>query len=105
MSEQNGNQPQPEIGKLKIVCPRCSVHFSVKLNTPEVANNLKTSIVTLSHERPSRCINCNQAFILMLTPNCQLQVYAQDVPDEAIEQIDEKRIIVPDMAHPPLKLM
>lgn len=105
MSENSNNQ-QPEIGKLKIICPRCSQHFSTKLPAYEVANNFKVSILTFSHERPIRCVGCHQAFLLMLTPaEHLLSVYAQPVPDEAIAEVEEKRIIVPDMAHPPLKLM
>lgn len=84
-------EPKPT-NQLTETCP-CGNILSTILPTPEIANNLKTSVVTLSHEMLMSCSKCGTLYTLAIT-SCQLQVQFNQIPEELARQL-APQILVP----------
>ena len=93
MNQQNGGSP-----KLEIVCPACNQKFSVPLPPPEISNNFRCSVVTVSHDRLLRCENklCRQPFVFIVQ-GVQCIMNVQPVGDEVVEQMEGSKIIKPNI--------
>lgn len=89
----NGDKP-----KLQITCPKCQQVFSGELPTLEIANNLRTSVVTAAHPKLIYCHNnkCRMPFIPIIV---QVQAAWQAAPanDEAVKEIEGSSIIRPTL--------
>lgn len=83
-----------DTSKLKIVCPACNQNFSAEAPPLEIANNLRTSVVTAAHSTLTYCINskCRQAFVLMIQ-GAQVAFNIQPVGPDVVAQIEGSPII------------
>jgi len=90
MNETNGDNRMP------LVCPRCSQHWSLAPPPPEISNNLRSSSVTIAHEKLVKCPNrkCAQSFVIMIQ-GCQLVLQVQAVGDDVVEQVEGSKIVKP----------
>lgn len=85
--------------KLKITCPNCGQVFSHPMAAPEISNGLRSSVVSISHERIVRCANakCSTPFVVVVT-GVQLVMGAQPVDESVASQAGGSPIIKPTMS-------
>lgn len=90
---QNGTE-----SKLKLTCTRCNQVWSISPPSPEISNNLRTSVVAIPHEKLVRCPNqkCLQSFVIMIQ-SVQLMVNAVPVDDDVVEKVEGSKIITPTL--------
>lgn len=93
MSNNNGNNPS-----IQMTCPKCGQVWAQPLPPAEISNNLRSSCITIPHERLQRCPNnkCREPFVFMVQ-GVQLQFNCIGITPQQAAEIEGSSIVRPNL--------